>query len=133
MSKYPLGIGTVAALAIVACIVILLLKEAKPELAPMVSVAFGVAVLLWLVTPIKDVITTLISIANKTGISNELIDPMLKVAGIALVAEFAASVCNDCGQGSLASRVETAGKVVILSISIPIIMGLLDTVLSVVP
>jgi stage III sporulation protein AD len=55
------------------------------------------------------------------------------IAGIALLAEFAISICKDAGENSIASKVEMGSKVIIISMSIPIISNLLEIIIKILP
>lgn len=122
---------TVALLAIASTAFIIIMKELKPDFAVLVSVAFGVAVLLYMRDPISKVISVFNEIAERSGIDNELLSSAVKVMGISLIAEFAASVCADAGQSAIAARVEAAGKITILALALPIITNMLDLIFSV--
>jgi stage III sporulation protein AD len=58
---------------------------------------------------------------------------VLKITGIAYIAEFGAEVCKDAGEGSIASKIELAGKVTIIVLAVPIITSLLDLIIKVMP
>ena len=70
---------------------------------------------------------------------------VIKIVGIALVAlviiillkqyrpEFAVSVCKDSGEAAIASKIEMGTKIIIISMSIPIISSLLEVILKVLP
>ena len=51
----------------------------------------------------------------------------------ALLTEFAVSVCKDSGENSIASKVDLGGKIMIISVSIPIISSLLETIIKILP
>ena len=53
---------------------------------------------------------------------------ILKVIGISYVVEFAASVCKDSGESAIASKVEFAGKCIILVLGMTIIGNFVDTI-----
>jgi len=42
-------------------------------------------------------------------------------------------VCRDAGEGAIASKVELAGKVIIVVMAVPIITSLLDLIISILP
>ena len=52
------------------------------------------------------------------------------MTGIAILTEFAVSICKDSGEAAIASKVDMGGKVIMVSMSIPIIAGLLETILK---
>ena len=64
---------------------------------------------------------------------NEFLKILLKITGIAILTEFAVSICKDCGETAIANKVDLGGKIVIISISIPIITALLELILQIMP
>ncbi|MNJ03061.1 Stage III sporulation protein AC/AD protein family protein [compost metagenome] len=58
---------------------------------------------------------------------------VLKIIGIAYIAEFGAQIVRDAGQESIASKIELAGKVLILVLAIPIISIIIETVMKLMP
>lgn len=125
-----MNIFVIAGLAISVTAIISVLKEIKPEFTVLISTVFGVVIIFSLYSPIKEIISSIYSIAQQTGIQNEIITPVIKITGISLIAEFAASICADAGQSSIASKVESAGKITVLAVSVPMITQILNTVLN---
>lgn len=75
----------------------------------------------------------LTNLANKTAINNQFLTLLIKITGIAFLTEFAVSICKDSGETAIANKMDMGGKVVIVSMSIPIISGLLETIIKVLP
>ena len=71
------------------------------------------------------------NLANKTAINNQFLTLLIKITGIAFLTEFAVSICKDSGETAIANKMDMGGKVVIVSMSIPIISGLLETIVKV--
>lgn len=82
---------------------------------------------------ISGIIDLLSNIASKSSINNEFLSLLIKITGIAFLTEFAVSICRDSGESAIASKVDLGGKVIIISMSIPIIAGLLETIIKVLP
>ena len=64
------------------------------------------------------------------SINKEFITLIIKMTGIAILTEFAVSICKDSGEAAIASKVDMGGKVIMVSMSVPIIAGLLETILK---
>ena len=73
------------------------------------------------------------SISSKTNINNEFLVILIKITGIAILTEFAVSICKDVGESAIASKVDIGGKILIISLSIPIINALIDTIVKILP
>lgn len=82
---------------------------------------------------ISGIIELLTNLADKVSIHQEFITVLIKITGIAILTEFAVSICKDSGESAIASKVDMGGKVIIVSMSIPIIAGLLETMIKILP
>ncbi len=120
-------------LAIVATVIIAILKVQRPEIAIQISIATGIIVFTMILGKITAVIELLNSYATKVNIDTIYFSTLLKIIGIAYIAEFGAEVCKDAGEGAIASKVELAGKVVIIVLAVPIITSLMDLIISIMP
>ena len=119
-----IGIGLVAMISII------IIKQYKPEFSINISLIAGVIILYMNMGELKNVINLLQSITNKSGVNMKFLSLLLKITGIAILTEFAISICKDAGEGAIASKVEIGSKVIIISMSIPIISNLLDVILK---
>lgn len=118
---------------LIALIIIIIVKQYRPEFTMYVSVAAGIIILLLVMDKLSAIIELLTNLGNKTSINNEFIFLLIKITGIAILTEFASSVCKDSGETAIASKVDMGGKVIIIAMSIPIIASLLETILKVLP
>ena len=98
-----------------------------------VSILAGVIILIMLVNPISGIINLINSIASRANINIQFIKILIKITGIAILTEFAVSICNDSGETAIASKIDVGGKIIIIGLSIPIIQTLMETILKVLP
>lgn len=119
--------------AFVSLIIIVILKQYKPEFVIYVSMIAGVIIIFLSIDKLSGIINLLQNISNKTPINGQFLAILLKITGIAFLTEFAVSICNDAGETAIASKVDLGGKVIIVAISIPIISSLLETIVKVLP
>ena len=117
-----IGIG------LISLIIIIIIKQYKPEFAVYISIIAGVIIISLTLKRLEDIINLLKNIGNKSGINNEFLEILLKITGIAFLAEFAVNLCKDSGESAIASKIEMGTKVVIISMSIPIISSLLEVI-----
>lgn len=120
-------------IAFIAVIIIIILKQYKPEFAIYASIIAGVLILTLASGTLSGIIDMLKSISSKTNINNDFLIILIKITGIAILTEFAVSICKDAGESAIASKVDIGGKVLIISLSIPIINALIDTVVKILP
>lgn len=122
-----IGIG------LIALILIIIIKQYRPEFALYISLIAGALILYFALDEIKNVINLLKQICEKSGVNSKFLSILIKMTGIAFLSEFAISICKDAGEGALASKVELGSKAIIISMSVPIIYNLLDVILKILP
>ena len=118
---------------LVATILIVLLKNQRPEIALQLSVAAGVLIFLLLATKIKAVIDVLNDLATHAQVNSYYLSTVLKIVGIAYLAEFGAQVCKDAGEGAIGAKIEFAGKILVMVLALPIIVAITESVIRLVP
>ncbi|MFC9710058.1 stage III sporulation protein AD [Paenibacillus sp. JNUCC31] len=123
----------VVGLALIATVLILVIKEQKPMFAFLIAAATGIVIFMMLIGKIGAVIDVLKRLAENSGMESIYLKTVLKIIGIAYIAEFGAQIVRDAGQESIASKIELAGKVLILVLAIPIISIIIETVMKLMP
>ncbi len=122
-----IGIG------LISLIIIIIIKEYRPEFAIYISVIAGILIIAFSLDKLTGIINILITLSNKTGINSQYLEILLKITGIAILTEFAVSICNDAGESAIATKIDLGGKIIIISISIPIIVALLELIIKILP
>lgn len=120
-------------LGVVAVVMIIVLRAQRPEIAVQVSIVTGIVIFLLLATKLSAVVELLQSYAGRAKLNPVYFTTVLKIVGIAYIAEFGAEVCKDAGESSIASKIELAGKVIIVVLAVPIITSLLDLIIKIMP
>lgn len=120
-------------IALIASIAILVVKQIKPEIAVVITIATSLIILLMLVEMLSTVTQIFDVIVTKTGIDKELFSSILKIIGIGYITEFAANICIDSGNNTIADKILLSGKIVILVLAMPIITSLLDIIVGIMP
>lgn len=129
----PVDIVQIVGVGIVATILIVILKVQKPEIGVQISIITGIVVFLMIAGKMSAVLELLSSFTRKANIDITYISTLLKIIGIAYITEFGADICRDAGESAIASKIELAGKVVIVVIAVPIITSLLDLIIKILP
>ncbi len=117
-------------IGIVTCVASVLLKQFKPELAILVSIAGGMVILIMVVNFLSSIVSNFTQIATKTSINMQLFSSVIKIVGIGYITEFGANICHDTGNSSIADKILLGGKVIILCFALPIINAMLTTIMG---
>jgi len=118
------GIGFIT----VACTIIL--KEYKKEFALYVILIGSILIIYFSFDILVSVVDFLKDLSSKAEIDNTFISLLLKITGISILSEFAVSICKDCGESAIASKIDLGGKIIVISLSIPVIGSSLEQLLS---
>ena len=115
----------VAAGAITAAVLGVVLRKNTPELALLLALAAG----LWMVALVADglgaVVALMEELTSLAGLSEELLEPVVKTVALSILTRLTAEVCKSAGEGGVAAFVETAGTILALAVSLPLVGGVL--------
>lgn len=128
-----MDIVKIIGIGLISLIIIIIVRQYKPEFTLYVSLLAGAIILLLIMDKISGIIEMLTNLSNKNSINNDFLTLLIKITGIAFLTEFAVSICKDTGESAIANKVDMGGKVIIVSMSIPIISSLLETILEILP
>ncbi len=123
----------IVGLGIVTTILVVLLREDRPEIALQMSIVVGAIIFLRMIDEILAIIEYLRDLSSKANISNLYISTVFKIIGIAYIAEFGSQICKDAGSFSIASKIEFGAKVFILVLSFPVLMAVMDLIIKILP
>ena len=123
-----MSIYSIIGLAIICCVLIITVKQYKPEFALLTTIVSGVIILLLVISRFGSVLGEIQVIAESSGIKSEYIEIMLKGLGICYLTQFSSDICIDFGQTSLASKIELCGKITLAALSIPLLLALIEII-----
>lgn len=109
----------ILALCVAAAMICALLRTAHPQIASAVAIAAGVLAMTLCIPEIEAVSNMLKQLSADTGSRDHTY--LLRVCGIAMVAEFAADICRDAGERALSGRIEVCVKLGLLAGALPLL------------
>lgn len=123
----------IAGIGIVATILVVILKETKPEFALYISIVTGIIIFSMILNKLVYVVDILRVLSTKANIESIYFSTILKIIGIAYITEFSAQISRDAGEDSIAMKMELGGKVLIMVLAIPILLALMDLIIKILP
>lgn len=120
----------IVALGLTATVLIVVVKSQRPDLAVLLSVAAGAIIFLLVLGKIGSIIDVIKDLSERAGISMVYLGTILKIVGIAYIAEFGSQICRDAGEGAVASKIEFAAKILIMVLAVPIVVAVLQSLLK---
>lgn len=126
-----MNIIKVCAFCLTAVILILVLKEQNKVVATMISIAAGVILMLYIVTNIDAVEELLNNISAISKVESKYLSLVLKISGITYLIEFSKNLCTDAGESALGTKLEMAGKVMIVTLTLPVLTEVISQIVGV--
>lgn len=121
----------VVVIGIVATILILIFKKVNPEYGMFIGIAASVVIFFIVIDQLSIILDLISQISNAIDISDIYIKILFQILGIAFITEFGVQLCKDAGQSAIASKIEMVGKIMILIVSMPVILSIIDLINSI--
>ena len=114
-------------------IITMMLKENKREYAIYAVLIGGAIIICYSLDTIKAIIDFIDNLSNNKGYNSEFISLLLKITGISILTEYAVSICKDSGENAIANKIDFGGKIIVISMSIPIISTTIESLTKILP
>lgn len=128
-----MDIVKIAATGIVTAVCALILRETRADIAIAVTIAGGVLILLMVLDSLLGIFTTLEALMQRAGIDGKIFSLLIKIVGIGYVTDFAAGLIEDTGAKALSDKVVLAGKIIIMTLALPIVVQLFEIIAGLLP
>ncbi len=116
-----------AALGIVAVLLAVQFKGLKGEYGTYLSAAAGAVIFSYGLLKLETILEAARKIQEYINVNPVYLTVLVKMIGIAYIAEFASGICKDAGYSSIGTQIEIFGKLSILAVSMPVVLALLET------
>jgi len=116
----------IVAIALVLAVIVIYLKSINSELAILATVGAGIILLYFSVQYFTSIFEFFNKIIQLSGIDKEFYVIIFKITAIGYLIEFAADTIQDFGLKSLSDKLIFVGKIIIFSISLPIIYAVFN-------
>lgn len=125
-----MNIVGICIIAVVGAIIAIAIKQSVPHFSMVLALATGVIILVAICTYLPTVTEKINSLMSATGVKSEYTSVLLKSVGICFLCQFSSDICKDAGQNALSSKIELAGKLMILISALPLMEEVLNTATS---
>lgn len=115
----------VSIFCLTATMLALVLRQYRPEYAVFISLACSVVAVLYLLQGVTQVVEELGRLLDDTMLPGQLVQVVMKCLGVCILTELAGQTCRDAGEQAIGAKVELAGKVTLVLVSLPLFERLL--------
>ena len=117
-----------SAVAVIGALCALTLRKQVPELALVLDMVTGLLLLITAFGALEQVKDFFAELAELAGLAPEILTPLVKTVGIAIVTRVTAELCRDAGEGGIAAFAEVAGGVAALCVALPLARAVLTMI-----
>lgn len=128
-----MSIVQIAALGIISVILTLTIKKENPQISILISIVAGIIIFAAVVPRIETVLDIINEISNKFDTQSKYVKLVIKIIGIAYISQFASQICIDAGERAISSKIELAGKVMIMVIAAPVLLSIIELIENILP
>ena len=84
--------------------------------------------MIFIISQLGSVYQVVRDLAGKLNMDDTYLTIVLKVVGIAYLAEFGSQLCEDAGEKAIGGKIQWAGKVMIFVVATPVILALVNLI-----
>lgn len=84
--------------------------------------------MIFIVSQLSSVFQVVRDLAAKLNMDDTYLTIVLKIVGIAYLAEFGSQLCEDAGEKAIGGKIQLAGKVMIFVVATPVILALVNLI-----
>lgn len=110
-----------AAVGVTAVVLSAVLRKNTPELALLLALAAGLWMLALAANGLGAVVALMEELAQQAGLSEALLEPVFKTVALSILTKLTVELCRSAGEGGVAAFVETAGMVLALLATLPLV------------
>lgn len=126
-----MDIFKITAFAVCGAVLSLLIKEYKPSIAICIGIICALFLFFEVMSQINYIFTSALSIADNLSVNRQYIDTIIKITGVSCIARFGTEICRDAGQNAIAANLELAGKIIIVVLSLPLLISVINLILGI--
>ena len=123
----------VVTVGIISTILAITIKQHSPEIALIITLAASVLIFFMLLPSLMAAVGIIQNVGGHLDSRIPYVGLIIQILGIAYIAELGAQVCSDAGEGAIASKIELAGKVLIMATAAPILLDVLQMIVGIMP
>lgn len=116
----------IVSIVLISAIIIIYLKSINSELTFIALAGAGIIIIYFSLEYIASTSSFIIKLINLSGVDKQYFEIIFKIMAIAYIVEFAAGIVEDFGLNSLAKKLVFVGKLIILSLALPIIYSVFN-------
>lgn len=118
----------IAITGIVAALLAALFKNRNQEYSTYIALSAALIITGMIMVRLKTVTDIVRQLGSYIMIDGKYMSILFKLAAVSYLSEFASSICGECGHKTLATQIEVAAKIIMLTLTLPVLLTLITTI-----
>lgn len=123
---------TIIGVSFIGIIINIILKNIKPEIAIFSTLVTCLIIVICVLELVGGVVTKIMAYISGLGVNGEIFSYLFKILGISYIVEFMVDIAEESGSSSIANKLAFAGKVLVASLSLPVLIDLINLLMDMV-
>lgn len=111
-----------------AAMLALWIRPLKPEYGIFLSLGAMLLLIGAAVSQLDSILSLIRELMEYTGLDGVYFKILLKIMGLAWISQLASDICKEAGCAAISRQIDIYGKLLILSVSLPVVTALIDTI-----
>lgn len=118
----------IAAIGISGVLLSLLLKGTRPEYTLFITLGVGITILSLAVNRLSGLFEAMNRIQQNLPAETGYLSTLVKMIGITYIGQFSSGICKEAGFPNTGTQIELFCRLSLLTLSMPILLALLETI-----
>lgn len=123
-------VAKLTGIAFVGAVSAVFLRERAPQFSMMIALITGIVIFTIIAEELTTILQMMTDYMSASGLESQSVSTVLRILGIGIGAEYFCNVIADAGENAIAKKMEFGAKIVILTLLLPLIGKVVDTVWS---
>lgn len=125
-----MDIAKIAGIAIVGMLLSVTLRGKSPAAATLIALGATLVMTAMTLSGFEAIFNGFSELIEAGGIEPLYYKSLIKVIGVAYFTDIISGICRDAGEGAVAAKLEIAGRVMILTLTMPVVVRLIEVIIN---
>ncbi len=117
---------------VIVVLVAIKIKDIDPAYGVVLAIAGCVMIMCYIIGRFEQITLYIQKLMSYVSLNITYIGIILKMIGIAYICQFSSDICKDAGYNAISSQIEMAGRLSLILLSMPVLMSVIELVVSIV-
>lgn len=125
-----MDIAKIAGVAIIGMLLSVMLRSKNPAAAALVALGSALVMTAMTLGGFESIFSGFSELIEAGGIEPQYYKSVIKVIGVAYFTDIISGLCRDAGEGAVAAKLEIAGRVTVLMLTLPVVTRLMEVIID---